>query len=180
MTDRLLFLDIDGVVNTIMIYTSPQGTPRSTICRDGFYFELCNLEDGYVSNKQAVAWLSKLCKEYDLDIVITSTWLIGGSVDEIREALYNSGLDRGIQVISGINTLLHCGRGLDIEHWLDTKGYDPDRTVMVILDDDRDMVGLKTDYTKYLIQTDTYVGFTYRDYMKASELIEKQIEEKEK
>jgi hypothetical protein len=179
MGDRLLFLDIDGVVNTIMIYTEPQNITRGTINRDGYYFELCNLSDGYVSNKQALGWVSKLCTDYKLSIVITSTWLLGEDFDEVKDVLYRSGLKKEVPVISGINTVLHCGRGIDIEHWLDVKGYDPDRTVMVILDDDRDMVGLKQDFTKYLIQTDTYVGFTYRDYIKASELIEDQIENKE-
>ena len=45
--ERLLFLDIDGVVNTHMIYSKPiEG--RRMVEKDGFYFDLCWPNDGRV------------------------------------------------------------------------------------------------------------------------------------
>ena len=38
--DKLIFLDIDGVVNTLQISTKPFDTNRGQISRDGFYYEL--------------------------------------------------------------------------------------------------------------------------------------------
>lgn len=70
---NLIFLDIDGVVNTLMISTKPFDTNRGQISRDGFYYELCNSSDKRVSNTQAVMWLNKLCKIVDAEIVISST-----------------------------------------------------------------------------------------------------------
>ena len=65
MEERLLFLDIDGVVNTHMIYSEPiEG--RRMVEKDGFYFDLCWPQDGRVSNEYAIRWLNKLCLEYNL------------------------------------------------------------------------------------------------------------------
>lgn len=175
--ERLLFLDIDGVVNTLMIWDEPQGEGRSTVFKDGYYFELNHPGDFKVSNKQAMLWVSKLCTDYNLGIIITSTWLIGHSLDDIKFALYSSGLSKDVLVLGGISENQGHTRGWQIESWFNETQLDPDKTVMVILDDDNDMVGFQKDFTKYLIQCNTYTGFTHNDYVKASELIESQIKD---
>lgn len=75
--NKVVFLDIDGVVNTLIIDTKPFETDRGQISRDGFYYKLNMPDDGEVSNRQAVMWLNKLCKETNAKIVITSTWRFG-------------------------------------------------------------------------------------------------------
>lgn len=172
--ENLLFLDIDGVVNTLMIWDTPQGIDN--IFKDGFYFDLCHSGDERVSNKQAVLWLSKLCLDYDLSIVITSSWLIGSSYTDIAEALYNTGLSRNIQVIGGIGKRQPYSRGCQIEDWFNEVNLDPDKINMVILDDDTDMVGFTKDFSKYLVKCDTFVGFTHNEYVKASELLDEQLD----
>ena len=175
---RFLFLDIDGVVNTVMIYSKPiEG--RRMINKDGFYFELCYPNDGRVSIEFAVNWLNKLCLEYNLDIVITSTWLIGHKLQEIANCLHNSGLDTRIKIVDGAFHNQFKGRGVQIESWLENNNYKPDENILIILDDDRDMVGFRKDYTQYLIHCNTFVGFGMNEYSKACEFLDKQIEEKE-
>lgn len=174
--ENILFLDIDGVVNTLMIYDKPQEGSRSCIERDGYYFELCHAGDKRVSNKQAVLWLSKLCTDYDLAIVITSTWLATDSYQDIAECLYNSGLSREVKVIGGIPTDFTCCRGVNIETWMKENGVHTYDHNLVILDDDTDMVGIDKDYSDYLIKCDNVVGFTQREYTKASELLDKQMD----
>lgn len=177
-SERFLFLDIDGVVNTLMIYDKSIDGRRMNE-NDGYFFDLCWPVDKRVSNEYAVRWLSKLCVEYNLKIVITSTWLIGHKVKDIEECLRNSGLDKRIVVYDGAIYSQFKGRGVQIEHWLYNKGYNPDNLVMIILDDDSDMVGFKRDYTEYLVQCNTHVGFGLVEYSKACSLLDKLIDERE-
>ena len=172
--ENLLFLDIDGVVNTLMIWDKPQGP--NTIFKDGFYFDLCHDKDGRVSNKQAVLWLSKLCLDYDLSIVITSSWLVGCAYNKIAEILRNSGLSKDVPIIGGISKNQSHTRGWQIEAWFNQMQLDPDKVNMVILDDDTDMMGFTKDFSKYLVKCDTFVGFTHKEYVKASELLDEQLD----
>ena len=87
MKERYLFLDIDGVINTLMIYKEPVEGRSGKVKKDGYYFDLCYPSDGRVSNLQALYWLEKLCLEYNLKVVITSTWMVGHSLQEIKECL---------------------------------------------------------------------------------------------
>ena len=176
--ERFLFLDIDGVVNTHMIYSEPiEG--RRMVEKDGFYFDLCWPNDGRVSNEYAIRWLNKLCLEYNLKIVITSTWLIGHKVAEIEKCLRNSGLDSRIDIFGGAIHNQFKGRGVQIEQWLATYEYKIDDTIFVILDDDSDMVGFKRDLTPYLIKCNSNVGFGMDEYCKACTLLDKLIEERD-
>lgn len=175
--ERFLFLDIDGVVNTHMIYDKPiEG--RRMIEKDGFYFDLCCPKDGRVSNEFAVRWLNKICLEYNLKIVITSTWLIGHDVSEIEKFLRNSGLDDRVEVFDGATANCFKTRGIQIEAWMNKHNYNIDKTIFIILDDDSDMIGFKRDLTPYLIKCDTFVGFNMNEYSKACTLLDKLIEER--
>lgn len=171
---RILFLDIDGVVNTLMIYSKPDRSKRMHT-KDGFYFDLCHPSDKRVSNEFAVRWLNKLCIEFNLDIVITSTWLIGNSLKKVETCLRNSGLDESINIIGGISKNQMHSRGVQIEQWLKENDLNPDEHLLIILDDDSDMLGFSRDFTQYLIQCDTYLGFTFREYVKASEFLENRL-----
>ena len=177
-SDRYLFLDIDGVVNTLMIYSEPiKG--RKMIEKDGFYFDMCHPEDKRVSNEFAIRWLNKVCLEYNLKIVLTSTWLIGHKIKDIEKCLRNSGLDDRIDVYGGTYSGKFDSRGIQIEDWLLGNGYSIDDTVFVILDDDADMIGFTRDLTPYLVQCNTYNGFTINEYSKSCELLDKLINERE-
>ena len=49
---------------------------------------------------------------------------------------------------------------------------------MVIIDDDSDMCAMTMDFTKdYLAQCKTNVGFTNYEYVKACEILDKQLKE---
>ena len=41
MKERLCFLDIDSVLNTLMIYKSPSESKNGKINHDGYYYDLC-------------------------------------------------------------------------------------------------------------------------------------------
>ena len=97
MKNNIVFLDIDGVVNTLQISKVP--FEKGCIEKDGYYFQLCHECDEEVANKQAVLWLDKLCHETNAKIVISSTWRKYENYNNAVAALYNSGLSKDIEVI---------------------------------------------------------------------------------
>lgn len=146
-----------------MIYKEPIKA-RRLLQKDGYYFDLCYPQDKRVSNTQAVLWLEKLCKEFNADIVITSTWRKDYKL--ACECLYNSGLSKDVKII-GKTPWLDGYRGKEIDAWL--KEYSC--PAFVILDDDTDM----EPYMDYLVKTDFDIGITVTIYEKAKRLLEKQL-----
>lgn len=168
---NVIFLDFDGVINTLQIDTKPFGVNcRSQIERDGFYYLMCNESDGIVSNRQAVMWLNKLCKDIDAKIVVSSTWRMGKKgLDTLRNILYNSGLIEDIEIIGATpvvyDPLYHRGKEIDeyLKEHKEIKNY-------IILDDDADML---PEQMFLLVKCDTYAGFTEREYIKALDIVDK-------
>lgn len=160
---QLYFSIFDGVVNTLMIYKEPVRA-RKLLQKDGYYFDLCHPQDKRVSNIQAILWLDKLCKEFNADIVITSTWRKDYGL--ACECLYNSGLSKDIRIIGATPWLSKC-RGAEIDAWLKEHPC----SAFIILDDDADM----EPYMEHLVKTNTYVGFTFNSYTEAKELLQKQL-----
>lgn len=146
-----------------MIYKEPIKA-RRLLQKDGYYFDLCYPQDKRVSNTQAVLWLEKLCKEFNADIVITSTWRKDYKL--ACECLYNSGLSKDVKII-GKTPWLDGYRGKEIDAWLKEHSC----PAFVILDDDTDM----EPYMDYLVKTDFDIGITVTIYEKAKRLLEKQL-----
>lgn len=148
MTTPIIFLDFDGVINTPFILNKE---PR-----------LNNHVDKFVSNLQAIKLLNWVYSEYKFDIVISSTWRLGLSLEELREILLNSGLNPEIKVLGVTPDLrhkkydhyirlpfkkhiyIHTRRGHEIDQWIKQYNYSGD---FLILDDDADM----WKYKKHLI-----------------------------
>ncbi len=164
--DKIIFLDIDGVVNTLMISTEPFNTRRGNISRDGFYFDLCDSSDGRVSNQQAVIWLNKLCKDTGAKIVISSTWRRFEKEYTTEQCLRNSGLLPEIEII-GATPYIGGERGDEIQDWLE-EHYPEGNVDFVILDDDSDMGEL----VSHLVRCNVDHGFGYPEYRAAARILE--------
>lgn len=147
---KVVFLDIDGVVNTLQLDENLE--PK-------YYTE----HDGKVGNEQAVRWLNKLCLETQAHIVISSSWRHGG-IGVVRKCLYNSGLDPNIMIIDQTPTKFSKDRGYEIHLWL--KDH-PEVEQFVILDDDTDMEPVKD----HLVKCDSSKGFLSEEYLKAKDLL---------
>lgn len=149
---NIIFLDYDGVVNTLMFGKK----------REEPYFNFPN--DNSVNNYQAVKWLEKLCLEFKAKIVVTSTWRLDINY---KECLYNGGLSPNIEII-GKTDNEGCRRINQIQRWIDNnkniiKNY-------VIFDDEQ--IDVKN---KHFIKTDTYIGITIYEYTKAKEIFNKVV-----
>lgn len=167
--DKLIFLDIDGVVNTLMIDTKPYSNEGlGSKSREGFYFDLCDITDDRVSNQQAVMWLNKLCKETNAKIVISSCWRRFERDGHTTErCLRETGLLPEIEVIGKTPYLCNKQRGDEISAYLRSNYKNKDYK-FVILDDDSDM----GDLMNHLVLCSTDYGFNYPEYVKALKILE--------
>lgn len=143
MKSRILFLDFDGVVNT------PIWQPNI-----GWSMNLPH--HNKVNNTKAIELISKFCKLFDFDIVVTSDWRLN---DNWRECLLNGGLDSDVTILDKTDNLWQPGsnlcRGLEIRKWLEEHS---EVEIFIIIDDFiEDML---PEHRPFIIHTDEEVGFT--------------------
>lgn len=161
---NLIFLDYDGVVNNL-IFHKIDGEP------DYYYRPLEETAelDKQVNDFQAVAWLNKICRDFNCKVVVTSTWR---GRDDYKECLTRAGFKGEIL---GRTPWLGAQRGQEIFVWMNKE---ENAKIMknvedfIILDDDADM-GI---YMDNLIQTDTFRGLGFHEYEKIRKRWEKENE----
>lgn len=150
----IIFLDFDGVVETIYWDKKEDGS---------FTLNSHKLGHNELNNKQAIGWLNELYSHIPYDVVISSTWRISMSLEQLQDLLINSGFNPSIKVI-GTTPILHQQRGLEIQEWIDENNFNGK---FIIIDDDSDMCHL----LPLLVRCDCQLGFTIYDYNKALRLL---------
>lgn len=127
MGNKLLFLDIDGVLNSVNYYkTRIRGEVPTSV-----FEHHCNDLDPI-----AVDLLKKFVLEYDIDIVLSSTWRKLFSIAEIKDLFSAAGWE-GIPIID-FTPVLHTIRGKEIQEWFTP--FASEYESYVILDDDSDFL----------------------------------------
>lgn len=128
---KVVFLDIDGVMNTSETWGLRE--------EEGISSECC-------------LNLNYIIENTDAHVVISSSWRLGYTLDELKHILGLKGFQYSDRIIDKTpvkrDTYL---RGYEIQAWLDEH---PEVTSFVILDDDSDMIHLKPR----LVQTSGYRG----------------------
>ena len=102
MIKPVIFLDIDGVVETIYWEKASDGTWSYNVHKYG-HEEL--------NNKQAIGWFNELYNKVPYDIVISSSWRYKMNKDQFQELLVKSGFNPNIKVID-TTPVLYQQRGL--------------------------------------------------------------------
>lgn len=152
-TDKIVFLDMDGVICT----------HRACVPRDdkgGIFTYL---------DPVVIDMLNDICEKTGAKIVISSSWrkltnemsmVLAAAGVKQKYFFFDKDKPNGGFYTNKFSLKGHL-RGHEIEDWLiDNPGV----TSYVILDDDSDFL----DHQKpYLVQTDSYDGMGYRDYKKA-------------
>lgn len=162
---NVVFLDYDGVVNTLM--WNEFGTDYKYNFPD----------DHKVNNFQNVQWLSSFCKTFHCSIVVTSTWR---KYNNYKECLINGGLWKDIEIIGKTDDCPGHSRFYEISKYLEEH---EDIKDFIILDDD-DLIEecryCKDDNIKYLgkilmnfIHCNHTVGFSIDEYEKATRIAQK-------
>jgi hypothetical protein len=144
MNRPLIFLDIDGVLNSnAYLSARPMLAER----------------DETLIDPDAVKLLDRLIRASGAALVISSTWRLELDVATIGKILARRGLRRGIP-ISRTPERPGRPRGEEITAFLRKEG---DRPPYVILDDDSDMPG----HGRHLVQTDPRYGLLPGDVDRA-------------
>lgn len=125
---KVVFLDIDGVLN------SSHRWPL-----------LESVDDikGHKIDPLAVAQLNKIAA--GCSVVVSSTWRILFTPNELREHLLRFGLDSTIPFIDSTAVGGRSPRGHKIKTWLEAH---PEVTAFVVLDDSNDMDGVRHRFVK--------------------------------
>lgn len=155
---KVVFLDIDGVLNSrrTAIAFEAYGRP-------GF-------SDEYYLDPIALKLIEKLCIITKAKIVISSSWRVGASLEELQHVFK----DYNVSVI-GFTPRIYDHtkvRGDEIQEWL---GENEGVTHYVIIDDDSDM--LPHHIEKHFVQTNLDLGLTADNYYAAGEILGHTIKE---
>lgn len=105
MKEYILFLDIDGVVNTLQY---------SPVYKRITYH---HPDDNTVNNRTAIEWLNEVYKNFKFKIVFISSWNHFLNTEQLMTIMYNSGLNREIVAYSN-NKLKYETKEQVIKEWL--------------------------------------------------------------
>jgi hypothetical protein len=160
---KIIFLDIDGVLNHEVFYKERYEKRKESITIDYPYSEI---------DPKCVSNLNDLCEETFAKVVISSTWRHSG-IDYCKDALEFHGFKGEIIDITPNLRGEDCLRGNEILKWTkDNEELIGERyynfTNYVILDDDSDMLYWQRNN---FILIDRYVGLTMGNIFQAKKIL---------
>jgi hypothetical protein len=146
---KVIFLDIDGVLNNTSCCGSRPVHKRFA--------------------KGCIEAFNEIVAATEADIVISSTWRICHSLDNLIDILRSIGIKGNIIGKTPIIRYSGAQRGDEILRWLDRESEEICKKIntFVILDDDADMSYLKD----YLIECDPETGLTKEKAKEAVEML---------
>jgi len=148
MNSKILFLDIDGVLNSKLYY------------KNSFNAN----EDHSRFDPYSVLLVKKLVEEFSLKIVITSHWR-NGMVNRLMHELKRNDLLEHLHSDSFTPVIRPAQRGLEIRLWLDEHS---EVTEYVIIDDTENI--LDNQITRF-VKTSSFAGMIDEHYNQAREIL---------
>jgi len=154
---KIIFLDIDGVLNS-MDYLHAYYAVQESRKEDIKHFD----KYGDCFDPRCCMHLESIIRQTNAKIVISSVWRFSGL--SVMQQMWR---DRGIfgEVIDITPSIVNSVRGAEIEAWLSTH---KDVESHVILDDDTDMLG---NQNNNFVKVDERYGINYNDSLKAIDIL---------
>lgn len=151
--NKILFLDIDGVLVTTFPRTQPDVMD----------------EDGYSKfNSECLFNFKSLLKSYpDLRIIVTSSRRIGKSLERLEEIFAYRGIENRIIAKIPDPSEKILDRATEIKVYIEEKGIED----FIIIDDDESLLNLEARHQKYLLKTNYRSGFDKPSLEKAYDII---------
>jgi len=139
---RVLFLDIDGVINSA----------RTAVAFGGYPFK----PDDPRFDQVALALIRKLCQAGEVSICLSSSWRLGEDVHKLANAF-------DLPIFAKTPSLA-AKRGHEIQHWLDAHSEVQE---WAIVDDDGDM--LESQLPRF-VHTSGFDGLMWKDFCKLCDI----------
>jgi len=158
-THRLLFLDFDGVVNVPYDYDSPEFQEMEEIGEYDFF------------RPELVARVNRLCMDYGLSVVITSSWRYSG-LDYCIDSLMRAGFDPAIEIEGMTDTDDPLFRREEeiFAYLMKTEAV----SSFLILDD----IPME-EFRDYAVATPFYSGYDEESDLQARKILDRQNHEKD-
>lgn len=137
MGNRLLFLDIDGVLNSLNFYKIGYELNGGITTHTSVFERHTDDLDPI-----AVDLLKDFVLKYNIDIVLSSTWRKMFTIAEIKDLFALVGWE-GIPIID-VTPVLHTIRGEEIQEWY--RMFKDEYEEYVIIDDDSDFLPSQLEY----------------------------------
>ena len=132
---RVIFTDIDGVLNPHW----------RTKCK-----------------KSSIAIYNRVCKEFDLKPVISSTWRINHTIEELQKIFTEQGID--VTIYDYTPNIDQTPRGIQIKSWLDNNQCDD----WVIIDDKTSDID---PYVSNSVKCRSWLGLTEDEYKEIKNIL---------
>lgn len=148
---KILFLDIDGVLNSVRSAVALHGYPYRERCHEKF-------------DEVALGLIRQICDKTRAKICLSSTWRL--HLNEEGLLKLSEAID--LPIVSKTPRFIGKQRGYEIENWLNEFKNISDITKYAIVDDDRDML---KEQLPFFVKTSNRNGLLYEDYEKLLELL---------
>lgn len=156
---KLIFLDIDGVLNNEQWYSSGKAQIAYLLTGE-------NDIKAYNFDPDNWKWIEKLIQDTDAKIVLSSSWR-SFSLEKTIEDFTGTAFELLVKYMVGVTPYsFERHRGKEIQHYLDNCTEQIES--YVIFDDDTDMLENQRDN---FVHTDFFNGVTEKDYIKAKEIL---------
>lgn len=160
---KVIFLDVDGVLNSDEYFDSIQGKDIQGIEQD--------------VDIQKIVLLQKAVEETGARVVLTSSWRYKKAGEELRELLTRYG------ILTDVTPLLQNERGLEIKQWL----VENEEVVDYVIVDDEVFASFDEELLQRLIRISNENGRSYGDGLQEKDVQEiirrlgrrKQLEEED-
>jgi hypothetical protein len=114
-------------------------------------------------SKSAVLIYNQICHEYDLKPVISSTWRINHTKEQLQNIFDEQGIE--VEIYDYTPHLEQQNRGLEIKEWLKNNKVDN----YVVIDD---IVHNITPYVDNVIKVRSWVGLTTEEYIEMKKILD--------
>lgn len=141
---KVLFLDVDGVLNST----------RTNVANGAYPMELAHRE---AFDWTTIKLLQRMCDAGGIEVVLSSAWRQWNTAAEVGAAF-------GLPVVD-VTPVLGGPRGGEIQQWLDAH---PEVTHYAIVDDDPDM--LETQMSNF-VKTDPLDGLRWADFARLCDML---------
>lgn len=143
---KVIFLDIDGVLNSSRTCLAFGGFPHS-------------FENDHLSrfDRVALTLIRRIAKAAGAKFVLSSSWRILHELEEVAQGLDLPIIDK--------TPSLAGNRGQEIQHWLNQH---PEVESYAIIDDDSDMLESQKPYFVHTMHSD---GFMWKDAERLAEIL---------